>query len=365
MANRDYRQIALEILKEAQRIDPQEDELYGDQRGDELPEHLRTAEGRRKALEEAKQKLEQERAGKGEQQDSCVADEGPDLETGIELDPDVIVARIQGRKGWLREARRQLDTRREQDPRPIPASRVGRLLVGEQKLSEDLAVERDANAAYEAYRGGVMKDRRRFGRPPNPYAPPEEPAGEVNTTDLDSKNVKGFRGYVQGYNAQAVVTEEQIVIAAEVNIDPQDFSHLGPMIKAAQRELRGAGVTEEPGVVLADAGYWHFQQMDELAAQGIPVLIPPDSTKRDTLRPGWDGGRYAWMRRLLATDLGRELYSKRHQTIDPVFGQIKDNRRIDRFQRRGRTAVRSEWRLAAMTHNLLKLHQHRIATTGP
>ena len=64
MANRDYRQIALEILKEADRIDAEEDELYGDERGDELPEHLRTAEGRRKALKEAKQKLEQERAAK-------------------------------------------------------------------------------------------------------------------------------------------------------------------------------------------------------------------------------------------------------------------------------------------------------------
>jgi hypothetical protein len=57
MANRDYKQIALEILKEAERIDAEEDELYGDARGDELPEHLRTAEGRRKALREAKQRL--------------------------------------------------------------------------------------------------------------------------------------------------------------------------------------------------------------------------------------------------------------------------------------------------------------------
>ena len=117
-------------------------------------------------------------------------------------------------------------------------------------------------------------------------------------------------------------------------------------------------------MVLADAGYWHFQQMDELAAQGIPVLIPPDSTKRTDPRPGWDGGRYAWMRRLLATDLGRELYEKRHQTIEPVFGQIKYNRRIDRFQRRGRHR-RAEWRLAAATHNLLKLHQHRTAPASP
>ena len=132
--------------------------------------------------------------------------------------------------------------------------------------------------------------------------PPPEPAGKVNTTDPDSKNLKAFRGYVQGYNAQAVVTAQQIVIAAEVNVDPQDFSHLGPMVTAAQAELERAGVNDRVGAVVADAGYWHFQQMDELAAKGIPVLIPPDSSKRKTARPGWDGGRYAWMRRLLASD---------------------------------------------------------------
>ena len=159
---------------------------------------------------------------------------------------------MQGRQGWLREAKRQLDIRREQQPRPVPASRVGRLLVGEQKLSEDLAVEREANRSYEAWRArGVAADGSRRMAPGmlKPYVPPAEPAGKVNTTDPDSKNVKAFRGYVQGYNAQAVVTEQQIVIAAEVNIDPQDFSHLGPMVTAARAELERAGVTEPVGIV--------------------------------------------------------------------------------------------------------------------
>jgi transposase len=361
MANRDYRQVALEILREADRIDREEDELYGDARGDELPEHLRTAEGRRAALKEAKRRLERDRAAEREQR---TEEKGDADGLGLGLDPEVIVARVQGRQGWLREAKRQLDSRREQDPRPVPASRIGRLLASEHKLSEDLAAEREGNLAYEAWRArGVAADGSRRMAPGTikPYVPPPEPAGKVNTTDPDSKNVKSFRGYVQGYNAQAVVTEQQIVIAAEVNTDPQDFSHLGPMVTAARTELEQAGVTEQVGVVLADAGYWHYQQMDELAAQGTPVLIPPDSSKRATARPGWDGGRYSWMRRLLATELGRELYSKRRQTIEPVFGQIKYNRGIDRFQRRGRGAVRSEWRLAAATHNLLKLHQHRLS----
>jgi hypothetical protein len=47
-----------------------------------------------------------------------------------------------------------------------------------------------------------------------------------------------------------------------------------------------------------------------------------------------------------------------------VFGHTKFNRRIDRFQRRGRAAARSEWRLVAATHNLLKLHRHQMAAAG-
>jgi transposase len=359
MANRDYRQVAIEILKEADRIDAEEDELYGDARGDELPEHLRTAEGRRKALLEAKERLARERAAKREDGDGGVG--------SLELDPAVIVARVQGREGWLREAKRQLDVRRQQHPRPVPRSRAGRLLASEQRLAEDLAVEREANAAYERWRArGVAADGSRRMAPGTvrPYVPPEEPVGKVNTTDPDCKNLKAFRGYVQGYNAQAAATEQQIVIAAEVTTEPQDFGHLGPMLDAARAELENAGISAQPGVVLADAGYWHHQQMDALAADGITVLIPPDSSKRKTARPGWDGGRYAWMRRVLATEAGRELYQKRRKLIEPVFGQIKFNRGIDRFHRRGRGAVRSEWRLAAATHNLLKLHQHKIAALG-
>ena len=70
------------------------------------------------------------------------------------------------------------------------------------------------------------------------------------------------------------------------------------------------------------------------------------------------------MRDKLSTDRGRELYAQRKITIEPVFGQIKYNRGITEFMRRGRAAVQSEWRLVAATHNLLKLHTHWTATTG-
>ena len=91
--------------------------------------------------------------------------------------------------------------------------------------------------------------------------------------------------------------------------------------------------------MLADAGYWHQDQMRALTGRGIAVLIPPDASKRKGARPGWDGGLYAFMRRVLATDRGGELYAKRNGMIEPVFADTKFNRRIDRFQRRGRAAA--------------------------
>jgi Transposase DDE domain len=71
------------------------------------------------------------------------------------------------------------------------------------------------------------------------------------------------------------------------------------------------------------------------------------------------------MRRVLATELGARLYRKRSQTVEPVFGHTKHNRGMSRFHRRGRSAVRTEWRLITATHNLTKLHNHtRAAATA-
>ena len=309
-ANRDYEQIAEEILAEADAVDRAEDERYGDARGDELPPELSTDHGRR---------------------------------------------------AWLREAKRRLDQKRAEEARAIPRSRPERLAESKRRLEEDHRVECQANAAYEAYRArGVMKDGRRFGGPPKPYEPPEKPAGKINTTDPDSRNVKTRGGYLQGYNGQAATNERQIVIAAEVTNASPDFGQLEPIVSAAQSELERAGITDTPQVLVADAGYWHQEQMEQVVERGIQVLIPPDAGKRKSPRPGWDGGLYAFMRRVLETDAGAELYRKRKAMIEPVFADTKFNRRIDRFLRRGRSAVRSEWRLITATHNLLKLHRHSI-----
>jgi hypothetical protein len=156
----------------------------------------------------------------------------------------------------LREARHQLDEHRRLAADPIPSSRPERLLECERRLQENLRVECEANEAYEHYRAhGRDTQGRRLSRPPSPYAPPETPAGKINTTDLDSRNVKTPRSYTQGYNVQAVVNEHQIVLAAEVTLSSPDFGQLEPMISATLRELEQIGVSDTPQVALADTGY--------------------------------------------------------------------------------------------------------------
>ena len=171
--------------------------------------------------------------------------------------------------------------------------------------------------------------------------------------------VRRFR-WIQAYNAQAAVTENHIVIAAEIAIESPDFGHLAPVVSAAERELELAGVTDRLGVVLADAGYWHKLQMEEIVSRGTVVIIPPDAKNRDGERPGWNKGMYAFMRAVIASENGGKLYRQRQALVEPVFGDIKFNRRTDRFLRRGRSAARSEWRLITAANNLIKLHRNRI-----
>jgi len=125
---------------------------------------------------------------------------------------------------------------------------------------------------------------------------------------------------VQGYNAQAAVTANQVVIAAEIFLSSPDFGLLGPVLDATLSELAAAGVSDTPDVLIADTGYWHHVQMQQIVNDGIQVLIPPDAGNRKSPRPGWDGGLYAFMRRVLDTQLGGDLYRKRKGMIEPVFG---------------------------------------------
>jgi transposase len=362
-STRDFAEIAREIIAEAIATDQAEDELYGDQRGDELPEQLRTREGRAQFFRRVR---EQQAADQEHDEPQLLPKPAEDPQDGFAFDVQRIVARHQGREGWTREGPRQLEQRRWEQGEPIPRAREDRLLLAAQRLEEQRDAKLAANRAYEDYRAnGRATDGRRLGKRPNPWTAPELPDDVVSVSDPDSQRMKANLGYVQGYNAQTVVDEGQIVIAAEITNTPGDFSNLDPMITAAINELKRVGVTDRPEVALADAGYWNEQHFDEvIATKHIQVLIPPDRGGRSEPRPGWTGGRYSWMRAVLASEHGKQLYRKRIQMIEPVFAHTKHNRLISRFHRRGRIAVRTEWRLLMATHNLTKLHRHQLSAAG-
>jgi hypothetical protein len=223
----------------------------------------------------------------------------------------------------LREAKQALEAERAARAKKIPRARSERLIECRRRLRQEWELERHVVIEHAAWHAaGIASDgsRRMVGARHNikPYPLPPQPAGKINLTDPDSRNLKTTRGWVQGYNAQAVVGEGQIVLAAEISTESLDTANLRPMVETALRELAAAGVTESPGAVLADAGYWKNEAIEALCAAGIPTLVAPDADRRKQPRPGRRGGLYDFARRILATDWGAELYLRRQGEPDRV-----------------------------------------------
>jgi transposase len=299
----DYDQVARELIAHARQVDQAEDEQHGERRGDELPEELASEEGRAAWLA---RELAARREREAQEREE---DEDPP-EDGHAFDAEKIFARVQGREGWLREARRQLDQDRWRDAGPVPRLRVERLWDCAQRMQDLLEAEIRGNRAYEQERARRRtKAGREVGMPPKPYQPPDTPQGKINLTDPDARVVKTRQGFCQGFNAQVAVNEKQIVLAAEITPETVDFSRLEPMVSSMRAELERIGAPL-PEVVLADAGFWNEQHLDQVTAQhGIPVLIPPDSHTRKTARPGWRE------RRALRVHAPRAVHRSRCRTL--------------------------------------------------
>lgn len=251
--------------------------------------------------------------------------------------------------------------------------RLARLKECKERLEREAA---EAAAKQQAKVDAVLAEERatgkkRRGRKPKPLEPRPELDSKANVTDPESRIMKTRAGYIQGYNAQAVVTEGQVIVAAEVTQEENDVHQLGPMLTKAQENLAVIGSEEEVKVVLADAGYWSEPNLRETAPGGPELLVATtkDWKQRQAARekpvprgriPASLSVRERMERKLL-TKRGQGLYRKRGQVVEPVFGQIKDGRRCDRFMRRGITACDSEWKLLCATHNLLKLWHSLMA----
>jgi transposase len=268
-----------------------------------------------------------------------------------------------------------------------------------RRLLDELAAEA-AEKSYEAHVARRAEKQAASGRPirgrrPTPGSATHKSRRQANVTDPDSRLLKTKDGYLQGYNAQAVTTTDQFVIAAEVTNLAMDAPAYATMVDAAKKNLRHAGEKRRVRRVVADAGYW---SVDNVALKGVESFIAPGRARKlkkiaeaeqeraavldsvengqiDTLQASAQlGVTRARVNQLLRrrrsgdpdpltttmiakidSPRGRKTYKKRAASIEPVFAQIKHNRQIRTVSRRGLTAADSEWKLICATHNLLKV----------
>lgn len=283
-----------ELLDLAERVDAEEDAKYGKGvRGDELPVELRHRESRLKKIREAKAALEAEARAEAE--------------------------------AAKREA--------------------------EQKIAE-----REKKAVESG-----QKPRGRKPKVPDPEQAKPTDKAQRNFTDPDSRIMKdGATGsFEQCYNGQAAVDDEcQVIVAARVTQAPNDKEQLGPMLE--EIESNSGSLPER---LSADAGYFSEDNVRLLENSDMEGFVAVEKQKHGEVpppvrgRPPKDMSVKDKMKRKLSTKRGRDVYKKRKEVVEPVFGQIKQARGLRQFLLRGLENVTSEWDLWCLTHNLLKLYR--------
>lgn len=152
--------------------------------------------------------------------------------------------------------------------------RLRKIREAKQRL-EQQAAERAAAAQQERERnGGKHRNNASKKRFQTAMRPVQQANPQYNFTDPDSKIMldSASNSYVQGYSAQIAVDGAQVIVAAEVVSQPSDRGHLAPMVKAAQQELD----TRLP-MVLADAGYFSVEGLEDEALRESQVLVSPDA----------------------------------------------------------------------------------------
>jgi transposase len=249
-----------------------------------------------------------------------------------------------------------------------PRSRTERLKACmarlEQEAAEAMAAQAGKIAAREQQE--AQTGRKTRGRKPLPPEDAVDEKAKANVTDPGSRIMKTRSGYVQGYNAQAMATAEQIIIAADVTQDENDIRQAVPMLQKARAELACVGVVAAIGSLLLDAGFCSEEALAALEEELGPEVYcatQKDWKQRKALEeaPAPRGripkglSRRERMERKLRTKRGRSQYRKRGSIIEPVFGQIKEVQEGGQCSRCGYEAARSEWRLTCAGHNLLKL----------
>lgn len=310
------------------------------------------------------------------------AEEAPPATLAGELPEDL--ARPGSRRARLEAALGEIEAQRKageaQAAKAEAEAAAGRKLRG-RKPTEPHAAARRAEADVVASK---VKADRAQGRKARQQAQEELAAAEeaaeraqlaaeavpipelkANTTDPESRIMKTKDAWVQGFNAQAGVNANQIVVGHDVTQDHNDVQQFLSMMEAVTTSARDAGIAEQVGIFLADAGYW---SEENAMAEGPDRLIATlkDWKQRRAARdlgttqgPPPEGATpLEAMEHRLRTPEGAALYALRSCTVEPVFGQAKENRNIRRFMRRGLNAAQSEWSFVCATANISKLFTH-------
>jgi transposase len=189
-------------------------------------------------------------------------------------------------------------------------------------------------------------------------AKPKDKA-QYNFSDPESRIMKGTDGFVQAYNAQAVVeSTTQLIVAQAVTQEANDKQQVEPMVAAIEQQSG-----QKPEELLADSGYCSDKNLEHLENKKIEAFVATDRQKhgeKEICKPGplpKGATRVDRMKRKLQTKAGAAIYAARKSIVEPVFGQIKRARGFRQFNLRGIEKVRAEWAVVCMTHNILKIYR--------
>ena len=247
--------------------------------------------------------------------------------------------------------------------------RIDCLDKARQIIEERYGAEREAKQSEYEQKVQNREQQRKNGKKPQgkePVAPSENPPDKMqyNFTDPESRIMKAGNGqhFEQAYNAQAAVETETLLIVGQLVTDaPNDKEQLNPVLDSIPEEVL------EIENVLADTGYYSEAAVKKAESDNGPTVYcavektghhrtVSDLEKKEPPAPAApDAGMKERMKKRLETKEGQALYKQRKQTIEPVFGIIKEVLGFRRFSMRGKYKVETEWCLICLSYNLKKL----------
>lgn len=287
----------------------------------------------------------------------------------LELEVKELMARAQ-----------QAEAQEQQDALDIPAELTRRAdrkaalqqarQIIEARAKELAAAQQPGYEAKQAKRQ-AQRDAGQKPRGPEPKAPSETPApkAQYNFTDPTSGIMKAGSGqhFEQSYNAQAAVDAAMFIVGERVSVAANDKQELPPTVAAISPV-----VAPEVKAILVDSGFYSetavqaVEQNPDGTATGLTVFAAVEKTDHhktvadllpqpEPAAPAAEATAKEKMAHRLKTALGKELYKLRKQTVEPVFGIIKEVMGFRRFSLRGHAKVSLEWTLVCVSYNLKRL----------